>query len=31
MNDFEQQYLPEAYLPLSPWTYFGLIILYALP
>ena len=31
MNDFEQQYLPEAYRPLSPWTYFGLSILYAVP
>lgn len=31
MNEFEQQYLPEAYRPLSPWTYFGLSILYALP
>ena len=26
MNDFEQQYLPEAYRPLSPWAYFGLSI-----
>ena len=24
MNDFELQHLPEAYRPLSPWTYFGL-------
>ena len=31
MNDFEQQYLPEAYRPLSPWAYFGLSILYAVP
>lgn len=31
MNEFEQQYLPEAYRPLSPWAYFGLSILYALP
>ena len=31
MNEFEQQYLPEADRPLSPWTYFGLSILYALP
>ena len=31
MNDFEQQYLPEAYRPLSPWTYFGLSILYSVP
>ena len=31
MNDFELQHLPEAYRPLSPWTYFGLGILYSLP
>ena len=31
MNDFEQRHLPEAYKPLSPWQYFGLEILYALP
>ena len=31
MNDFELQHLPEAYRPLSPWSYFGLGILYALP
>ena len=31
MNDFEQRHLPEAYKPLSPWKYFGLEILYALP
>lgn len=31
MNEFEQQYLPEAYRPLSSWAYFGLSILYALP
>lgn len=31
MNDFELQHLPEAYRPLSPWAYFGLGILYALP
>ena len=29
MNEFEQQYLPEAYRPLSPWAYFGLSILYS--
>ena len=29
MNDFELQHLPEAYRPLSPWTYFGLGILCA--
>ena len=31
MNEFEQQYLPEAYRPLSPWAYFGLSILYSVP
>ena len=31
MNEFELQHLPEAYRPLSPWSYFGLGILYALP
>lgn len=31
MNEFELQYLPECYRPLSPWAYFGLGILYALP
>lgn len=31
MNDFEMQHLPEAYRPLSPWRYFGLSIVYALP
>ena len=31
MNEFELQHLPEAYRPLSPWSYFGLSILYALP
>ena len=31
MNDFELQPLPEAYRPLSPWTYFGLGVLYSLP
>ena len=31
MNEFELQHLPEAYRPLSPWTYFGLGILYSLP
>lgn len=31
MNDFELQHLPEAYRPLSPWTYFGLGVLYSLP
>ena len=31
MNDFEQYHLPEAYRPLSPWSYFGLGLLYALP
>lgn len=31
MNEFELQHLPEAYRPLSPWAYFGLGILYALP
>ena len=31
MNDFELQHLPEAYRPLSPWTSFGLGILYSLP
>ena len=31
MNEFEQQYLPEAYRPLSPWAYFGLSLLYSLP
>lgn len=31
MNDFELQHLPETYRPLSPWTYFGLGILYSLP
>ncbi|MCQ2420362.1 MAG: hypothetical protein MJ118_04435 [Clostridia bacterium] len=31
MNDFEQRHLPQAYKPLSPWQYFGLEILYALP
>lgn len=31
MNDFELQHLPECYRPLSPWAYFGLGILYALP
>ena len=29
MNEFELQHLPEAYRPLSPWSYFGLGILYA--
>ena len=27
MNEFELQHLPEAYRPLSPWSYFGLGIL----
>lgn len=31
MNEFELQHLPEAYRPLSPWSYFGLGILYSLP
>ena len=31
MNEFELLHLPEAYRPLSPWTYFGLGILYSLP
>ena len=31
MNDFELRHLPEAYRPLSPWTYFGLGVLYSLP
>ena len=31
MNDFEQRHLPQTYKPLSPWKYFGLEILYALP
>ena len=31
MNEFERQYLPEAYRPLSPLAYFGLSILYSLP
>ena len=31
MNDFELQHLPEAYRPLSPWTYFGLGVRYSLP
>ena len=31
MNEFELQHLPEADRPLSPWSYFGLGILYALP
>lgn len=31
MNEFELQHLPECYRPLSPWAYFGLGILYALP
>ena len=25
MNEFELQHLPEAYRPLSPWSYFGLL------
>ena len=31
MNEFELQHLPEAYRPLSPWSYFGLGVLYSLP
>ena len=31
MNEFELQHLPAAYRPLSPWSYFGLGILYSLP
>ena len=31
MNDFESAHLPEDYRPLSPWAYFGLELLYALP
>ena len=31
MNEFELQHLPEAYRPLSPWSYFGLGLLYTLP
>ena len=31
MNEFAQYHLPEAYRPLSPWSYFGLGLLYALP
>ena len=31
MNEFERAHLPEVYRPLSPWSYFGLEILYALP
>ena len=31
MNEFELQHLPEAYRPLAPWCYLGLVILYALP
>ena len=31
MNEFELHHLPEAYRPLSPWSYFGLGILYSLP
>ena len=31
MNDFEKQHLPQTYKPLSPWKYFGLEILYAIP
>lgn len=31
MNEFEQSYLPQAYRPLSPWAYFGLNLLYAVP
>jgi len=30
MNE-EERNLPEAYRPLSPWTYFGLGILYSIP
>ena len=31
MNEFELQHLPEAYRHLSPWSDFGLGILYSLP
>ena len=31
MNEFEHQYIPEDYRPLSPWAYFGLSILYSVP
>ena len=31
MHEFELQHLPAASRPLSPWSYFGLGILYALP
>ena len=31
MNEFESSHLPECYRPLSPWAYFGLELLYALP
>lgn len=31
MNEFELHHLPEAYRPLSPWSYFGLGLLYTLP
>ena len=31
MYDIDRDRIPEAYRPLSAWTYFGLEILYALP
>ena len=31
MNEFDLRHLPAACRPLSPWSYFGLGILYALP
>ena len=31
MYEIDRDRIPEAYRPLSAWTYFGLEILYALP
>lgn len=31
MYDLDSDRIPKSYRPLSPWTYFGLEILYAIP